>query len=158
LLQVCIWSAAGRARFECRRHGAEWQRHVNMIRAERVKHKIGVIRASLQRDAAQNEAADKNDFSQVTDDDRLFLDVHILGRRVCSLLDSSASFCVLGGAGMALAAELNLPICKSKVRCVELADKSCSAVIGQVDLPLTLGGKSFLIPALMVPSVDQALI
>ena len=129
-----------------------------MIRAERVRHKIGVIKASLQRRAAQNGAAEGNNFSQVADDDRLFLQVHVLGRPVCSLLDSGASFCVLGGAGMALASELNLPICESKVRRVELADKTCNAVVGQVDLPLTLGGKSFLIPALLVPSVDQALI
>jgi hypothetical protein len=130
--------------------GREWQSHINAIRTQRVKHKIGVIRASLQQRAAQNNVADKNDFSQVADDNRLFLEVDVLGRSMCALLDSGASMCVVGGPGMALMSELNLPSYKSKIKRVELADKSCNQVLGQVDLPITLSGKTFLIPALMV--------
>ena len=123
-----------------------------------MKHKIGVIRASLQQRAAQNNVADKNDFSQVADDNRLFLEVDVLGRSMCALLDSGASMCVVGGPGMALMSELNLPSYKSKIKRVELADKSRNQVLGQVDLPITLSGKTFLIPALMVPTVEQGLI
>jgi Reverse transcriptase (RNA-dependent DNA polymerase) len=117
-----------------------------------------VIRAKLQRSESAVGQSKVNKLSHQAGDDRLFLKVDILGRKVISLLDSGASQCVIGGAGISLIDDLKLPKSDTKIKRVELADSSCSLVVGQVDLPISLGKKTFLITALIVPSVDQKLI
>lgn len=66
--------------------------------------------------------------------------------------------CVIGGAGLSLIEEMKLPKYDTKIKRVELADRTKTSVIGQVDLPISLGQKTYLITALIVPSVDQTLI
>lgn len=153
------WShTKGQARHQCRRSGGEWQRHVRRIREERVKHKIGVITTQLQNSHAAAGPSGEKKLSHQSGDDRLFLQVDILGRKVNSLLDSGASKCVIGGAGLSLIEDLKLPKYDTEIKRVELADKSCNSVIGQVDVPINLGLRTYLITALILPSVDQTLI
>jgi Reverse transcriptase (RNA-dependent DNA polymerase) len=117
-----------------------------------------VILAELKHKAPLIGSAGDNILSHQIDDDRLFLQVDILGHKISSLLDSGASKCVIGGPGFHLISDLNLPKYDCDIKRVELADKSCNEVLGQVDLPITLGQRVFLITALIVPAVDQKLI
>lgn len=93
-----------------------------------------------------------------SNDDRLFLQVQILGLQVISLLDCGASISILGAQGQELVQKLELPIEKCEVKNVELADKTHNKVLGKVELPITLNEKTFLVTALLVPAVEQKLI
>jgi hypothetical protein len=77
------------------------------IKAERVKHRVGVILAELKHKTPSIGSAGENTLSHQIDDDRLFLQVDILGHNISSLLDSGASKCVIGGPGFHSISDLN---------------------------------------------------
>jgi hypothetical protein len=79
------------------------------VKAERVKHKVGVILAQLKHKTPIIGSVGENTLSNQIDDDRLFLQVNILGHNISSLLDSGATKCVIGGPGLHLISDLNLP-------------------------------------------------
>jgi hypothetical protein len=154
----CCWRVAAHiAQNKSRRSGCEWQRHINKIKTDSVRARLGGILLK-----AKNEHKSRENTTEISDvcedDDRMFLKVKILGVSVVSLLDCGASVCVLGGPGMHLLDELDLKVNPCSIKNIEMADKSCQPVAGQVDLPIELNGECFVINALVVPSVDQCLI
>jgi hypothetical protein len=112
----------------------------------------------LKNERAEDTKLTHGKMSAVSDDDRLFLQVQILGIPVISLLDSGASICILSAHGHELVRELNLVIEPSKVKNVELADRSHNKVEGTVQLPITIQNRTFLVTTLLVPQVEQKLI
>jgi hypothetical protein len=138
--------------------GQNWQQFLGLIRTNTVCAKLSCITSSLRNNKKVDTGEAQGKMSENPADDRLFLQVQILGNEVISLLDSGATICILGKEGQDLMRKLDLKIETCKVKNVELADKSLNTVAGKVELPITLNGKTFLITTFIVPAVDQKLI
>lgn len=91
-------------------------------------------------------------------DERPYLTVEILGKRVLGLLDSGASRTILGSKGFSIIRNLNLGVNSSKrISCTVANGEKCQS-IGVVELPITLRGQCRLIEAIVVPELTHVLI
>lgn len=91
-------------------------------------------------------------------DTRPYLDVRIFGRSFRALLDSGASNTVLGRDGMWLMDKFPIRMRHTTGRCVETADGKKHQVLGYVNLPITLEGRTRNLEVVVVPSLTHILI
>lgn len=94
----------------------------------------------------------------VTNDERPYLRVNILGKTILGLMDSGASRTVIGSKGLAFIKEVGLPVNYTKTTGCIVANGQRTQSIGVVDLPVTLRGQFRLIEALIVPEMPHLLI
>lgn len=90
-------------------------------------------------------------------DKRPHLDVNILGHSVRGLLDSGAGCTVLGCGSLELLKKLNLEIAPNSISIITAAGVECK-VLGTVDIPYSVEGKTFVINTLISPSITKPLI
>nr|XP_022906843.1 uncharacterized protein LOC111418530 [Onthophagus taurus] len=79
-------------------------------------------------------------FTSVRNDERPYIEVDILGRRLVGLLDSGATNTILGSAGIAIVKSLNLVVNKCSFACTVANGEKCE-VTGVVSIPITLLNK-----------------
>ncbi|XP_071055108.1 uncharacterized protein [Onthophagus taurus] len=96
-------------------------------------------------------------FSHVRDDERPYLTVSVLGRKIVGLLDSGANQTGAGLWGITFIKEMGLPIHPTNKRITVANDESCS-VEGVVSLPMELQGRGKIVEVLLVPGLRHELI
>lgn len=93
-----------------------------------------------------------------SDDDRLYLDVRILGIVLSGLLDSGSSRTILGAKGIKMLEPLNIPILDQELFSVKVANGQNCKVEGVMAIPIQVGDKIRIVDVLVVPSIAQPLI
>lgn len=92
------------------------------------------------------------------DDERPYLKVEVFGRVLLGLLDSGASRTILGGRGLAAIQDLGLPLDKSKITTCTVANGNRCQSVGEIELPVCLRGKLFLVRVIVVPELPHVMI
>lgn len=91
-------------------------------------------------------------------DPRPYLTVRVFGKEIKALLDSGASQTLIGRDGLWILEKFPTRLHKLSGRYVETADAKRHKVIGSIDLPITLKGKTENLVVLAVPTLQQNLI
>jgi len=120
---------------------------------------VNVPNQFCKRDQAFDYFANINEtlFNDRPADERPYVVVDILGKKIISLLDSGASCCVLGKNALNLLKELNLTI-RDKYTAISTADGTKHFAEGYIDLPVLYKNQLKILPTLIVPSIRQELI
>lgn len=84
--------------------------------------------------------------------------VEVFGKVLLGLLDSGATRTILGGKGLAIIRDLGLPLDKSRVTTCTVANGNRCQSIGEIELPICLRGKLFLVRVVVVPELSHILI
>ncbi|CAH0556831.1 unnamed protein product [Brassicogethes aeneus] len=95
--------------------------------------------------------------SQVRDDERPYLEISVLGKRLVGLLDSGASRTIVGSGGWDILRCLNLPLRSCSVACTVANGEQCRGV-GVVSVPMTLEKETRIIDVLVIPELEHKLI
>lgn len=95
--------------------------------------------------------------TQVTGDQRPYLEIHILGYPVIGLLDSGASRTLVGASGYEILKRVGLSLTPSIIECTVANGQSCSS-IGFVATPIILMDKIRVVDILVVPELPHKLI
>lgn len=91
-------------------------------------------------------------------DNRPFINIKVLDKNLCALLDSGANLSVLGGKYSNLLEIFNLKVDKCSENSVVTADGRSQRVVGCVYLPIKVDDICKIIKVLVVPSLKQDLI
>lgn len=94
----------------------------------------------------------------VEGDSRPYLDVRIFGREVRALLDSGASRTIVGNGGEWILNDFPAKLRTTVSLFVETADAKKHAILGNVNLPITLQGRTKCMDVLYVPSLSHSLL
>lgn len=95
---------------------------------------------------------------QVVGDERPYLTVEVLGKKLLGLLDSGASRTIIGNKGIKFIEDLGLGIDRSKKSSCTVANGDRCQCIGVVNVPMCLKGRCHLIECLVIPEVSHLLI
>lgn len=91
-------------------------------------------------------------------DNRPYLDVRIFGKKCRALLDSGASNTILGHGGLQLIDGTPARMKMTRHKWVETAGAQRHVIKGQLNIPITLEGRTREVSVLVVPSMKQTLI
>ncbi|KAJ8938753.1 hypothetical protein NQ314_011350, partial [Rhamnusium bicolor] len=95
--------------------------------------------------------------AQVTGDQRLYLEVSVLGFPMMGLLDSGASRTLVGATGYEILRQIGLSLQPMVTQCKVANGQTCAS-IGYVSTPVTLGDKARIIDILVIPELPHKLI
>lgn len=96
--------------------------------------------------------------SHLNGDQRPYLEVSILGIKLCGLLDSGASLSILGQHGWDSLKQLNLPLDPADNPQCRVANGKVCTSLGSVTLPVRLIDRIKLIRFVVVPDISSSLI
>jgi hypothetical protein len=96
--------------------------------------------------------------SHAGNDERPYLEIDVLGRKLMGLLDSGATHTVLGSSGWRMIQELGFSLSPGTARNISVANGNVVKCIGVVEVPVQVEDKFHLVQMLVVPDLAHILI
>lgn len=95
---------------------------------------------------------------RISNDNRPYVNVRVLGSEMIALLDSGASVSVLGSKGMYLIEKFELNVLPSRHSNISTADGTAQPISGAINLPIHLDNVLRIVEVLVVPSLEHSII
>ncbi|KAJ8930122.1 hypothetical protein NQ314_017112 [Rhamnusium bicolor] len=96
--------------------------------------------------------------THTTNDERPYLEIDILGRKIKALLDSGATKTVVGTSGLNLLQQLGFQMIRTSPSHCTVANNQLCRIVGQFSVPIKLVDKTKVINVLVVPDVEHTFI